>query len=249
MIAVWVAVSAYSTTWVSAKTLMLTSPAVMLMAWAGVAALRASPLRRAAPLVALALLGGVLGSDALQYHSSDLAPTARYEELGSLNARFAGRGPTLFTDFDEYSMYQLRDLDVGGPDFVYPPPALAAIAGGYGRPVDLDRAPPAALRSYPLIITRRDPAASRPPSAYRLAWQGTYYQVWARRAGAQTPRRARGAGGRRGRPMRADRTAGRRFRRARRAARRRERAGGRRRRGRRMPHTRAAGAVSARGSC
>ncbi len=115
------------------------------------------------------------------YHSSNLAPTARYEELASINKRFAGRGPTLFTDFDEYSLYELRDMDVGGPDFVYPPPALAAAAGGYGKQVDLDKIAPAALASYPLIVTRRDPLAARPPAAYRLLWQGVYYQVWGRR--------------------------------------------------------------------
>ena len=62
--------------------------------------------------------------------------------------------------------------------------ALASIAGGYGRPVDLQRAAPGALAAYPLIVTRRDPLAARPPAAYSLAWQGTYYQVWARRPGA-----------------------------------------------------------------
>ncbi len=103
----------------------------------------------------------MLASDALQYHASDLAPTARYQELATLDSRFAGKGPTLFTDFDEYSLYELRELDLGGPDFVYPPPALADAAGGYGEPVDLDRVAPGALLAYPLIITRRDPAASR----------------------------------------------------------------------------------------
>ena len=188
MLAVWLGLTAYSTTWVDAKALMLTSPVVVLLAWGGLAAPRASPLppllRRGMSLLALALAGGVLASDAMQYHSSNLAPTARYQEMASLNTRFAGRGPTLFTDFDEYALYELRDLDVGGPDFAHPPVALAGIARGYGYPVNLDRAPPAALRSYPLIVTRRDPAASRPPSAYRLLWQGTYYQVWGRRAGA-----------------------------------------------------------------
>ena len=67
------------------------------------------------------LTAGVLVSDARQYHVSNLAPTSRYEELARLNSRFAGAGPALFTDFDEYSLYVLRDLDVGGPDFVYPP--------------------------------------------------------------------------------------------------------------------------------
>src|SRR4029077_3166559 len=139
--------------WVDAKTLMITSPVVVLMAWAGVAALRApgaslaarSAMRLAATLVALLFAGGILASDLAQYHSSNLAPTARYDELASLNGRFAGRGPTLFTDFDEYSLYQLRDLDVGGASFVYPPPALAGVVRGYGYPVDLDRVSPAAL--------------------------------------------------------------------------------------------------------
>jgi hypothetical protein len=193
MLAVWAAFAGYSTAWASAKAMMLTSPVVVLTAWAGLAALRASPLRRAAPLLALALAGGVLASDAMLYHSSNLAPTARYEELASLNARFAGKGPTLFTDFDEYALYELRDMDVGGPNFIYPPPALTASLvgnGGGGDPshgavVDLNRVPSKDLRGYPLIVTRRDPTASRPPSAYRLVWQGTYYQVWGRRPGAR----------------------------------------------------------------
>jgi len=188
MLLAWLAIDHWVTAWGSAKTLMLSSPVVVLLAWSGVAALRTLPARAisllAAALLALALLGGVLASDALQYRASNLAPTARYEELASLNSRFAGKGPTLFTDFDEYSMYELRDLDVGGPDFVYPPAAIAAAAGGYGEPVDIDRIAPGALLAYPLIITRRDPTASRPPAAYRLLWQGRYYQAWGRRHGA-----------------------------------------------------------------
>ncbi|MCW3069875.1 MAG: hypothetical protein JWL67_2500, partial [Solirubrobacterales bacterium] len=187
MLLAWLGVSESVTTWAGAKTLMLTSPVVMLLAWGGIAALRESSPRGLAQaagwLGAVAIAGGVLASDALQYHSSNLAPTARYRELASLNSRLAGRGPALFTDFDEYAMYELRGLDIGGPDFVYPPPALGALARGYGYPVKLDRAMPAALAAYPLIITRREPAASRPPAAYGLVWQGAYYQAWRRRAG------------------------------------------------------------------
>ena len=58
----------------------------------------------------------------MQYHASNLAPTARYQELSRIDSRFAGRGPALFTDYDEYALYSLRDLDVGGPDFMYPAP-------------------------------------------------------------------------------------------------------------------------------
>ncbi len=202
MLLAWLVLSRTATTWVDAKALVLTSSIVVLLAWAGVAALVGPPSRaRDAPrsrrqsrgafnrrplaaLLALALGAGVLASDLAQYHSSNLGPTARYEELASINERFGGGGPTLFTDFDEYSMYALRDLDVAGPDFVYPPPALALLAGGYGQPVRLDRASPSSLRAYPLIVMRRDPSASPPPAAYRLLWQGDYYDVWGRRPGA-----------------------------------------------------------------
>ncbi|HEX3511027.1 MAG TPA: hypothetical protein VHT27_08005 [Solirubrobacteraceae bacterium] len=184
----WGVVSVAVTTWAGAKTLMITSPVVVLLAWAGVAALagkRRAPARVAAAFaLAAALLAGVLISDELQYRSANLAPTARYEELASVGHRFAGQGPALFTDFDEYAMYELRRLDIGGPDFVYPPPALASLASGYGQPVALERAPPAALAAYPLVVTRRDPLQSRPPAAYELAWQGDYYEVWKRRRAA-----------------------------------------------------------------
>jgi len=185
-LAVGAGLMAYSTTWAEAKTLMLTSPIVMLIAWGGVAALHRSRrwIAAAAPLLALTLTLGVSMSDAMQYHGSDLAPTIRYRELASLDARFAGRGPTLFPDFDEYALYELRDLDVGGPDFIWVPPALRDVAPHHGDVVNLDRVPPRAWLAYPLVVTRRNPSASRPPSAYRLLWQGAYYQVWGRRRGA-----------------------------------------------------------------
>jgi hypothetical protein len=181
---VWLGFARYGATWVDAKALMLTTPVIAVLAWGGVAALRASIFRLAAPLLALALAGGVIASDAMQYHSTNLAPTARYEELASIGERYAGGGPTLFTDFDEYALYELRDLDVGGPDFIYSPPALAGADGGYRDPVEPDRLPPGALRSYRLVVSRRDPAAPRPPSAYAPLWRGTYYEVWGRRPGA-----------------------------------------------------------------
>ncbi len=184
LLALWVGLSIYGTTWADAKLLMLTAPIVVLLAWAGVATLRSSPLRLVAPVLGLIVAGGIVASDVAQYHGNDLAPTARYLELASLNTRYAGRGPALFTDFDEWSLYQLRDLDVGGPDFIFPPVGLTGVAVGHGDPVDLDAVPAAAFAAYPLIITRRDPSISRPPTAYRLAFEGSYYEVWARRPAA-----------------------------------------------------------------
>jgi hypothetical protein len=167
-------------TWSDAKTLVLSSSVFTLLAWGAVAALRGRVHRFAPLLLASVLAGGVL-AEFIQYRDTDLAPTARYDELASVNARFAGRGPALFTDFDEYALYELRGLDIGGPDFIYPPVGLVGIDAGHGGKVDVTRARGTALRAYPLIVTRRDPTAIRPPSAYRLLWQGTYYQVWGRR--------------------------------------------------------------------
>ncbi|HEY2283280.1 MAG TPA: hypothetical protein VGH60_06995 [Solirubrobacteraceae bacterium] len=186
MIAIGLGLQLLAGTWVGAKALLLTSPVIVLLAWSGFVALRSARGRwalRAAPVLALTLVVGVVASDAMQYHSSNLAPTARYDELARIDARFAGRGPILYGGFDEYALYQLRELDLGGADFIYPPAGIALMEG-HGYPVDLDRVPARAWPAYPLVLTRRDPTASEPPSAYRLVWQGTYYQVWARRPGA-----------------------------------------------------------------
>ena len=199
MIAVGLSLQLLASTWVGAKALLLTSPVILLLAWSGFAALRSAQGRwalRSALALALLLAGGVAASDAMQYHSSNLAPTARYDELATVNARFAGRGPMLYGDFDEYALYQLRDLDVGGVDFMYPPAGIR-LMGGHGYPVDLDRIPPRAWLAYPLVLTRRDPTASEPPSAYRLEWQGVYYQVWARRPGTPAAIAHLGLSGRR----------------------------------------------------
>jgi hypothetical protein len=185
-LAVGIALQFLAGTWVGAKALLLSSPVIVLLAWSGFLALRSTRsavIVRAAPVLALAFVVGVAASDAMQYHASNLAPTARYDELARIDARFARHGPILYGGFDEYALYQLRHLDVGGVDFLYPPAGLR-LMNGHGYPVDLDRIPPRAWLAYPLVLTRRDPTISEPPSAYRLRWQGAYYQVWARTRGA-----------------------------------------------------------------
>lgn len=184
-IAASLVLGAYATAWVGAKAIVLIAPIIVLLAWAGVAALRGMAWRgrwaRAGAIgLTFALAGGIAVSDAMQYHAANLAPTARYDELASIDARYAGKGPTLYVNFDEYALYQLRDMDVGGVSFMYPIAGIR-LEQGHGYPVDLDRVPAAVLAQYPLIVTDRDPQASEPPSAYRLAWQGHYYEVWQRR--------------------------------------------------------------------
>ncbi len=191
MLLTWLVVSQAVTTWATAKTLVLSSPAVMLLAWAGVGLLAGLAPRAlalgAAAAAGLAILAGVLISDELQYNAVNLATTARYDELGEIDREFAGRGPALLTDFDEYALYSLRDLDPGSPNFAYPSSGLPPAATGYGRPFALESIAPRALAAHPLIVTRRDPQAPRPPAAYALARAGRYYLVWRRTAGAPLP--------------------------------------------------------------
>ena len=117
MLLAWLVVSKAVTTWAGAKTLMLTSPAVLLLAWGGVAVLlsgaRRAPLRAAGALLALAITGGVLISDALQYHSSNLAPTARYEELSATRASRAGDRRCSPTSTNTRSMSSAISISAG----------------------------------------------------------------------------------------------------------------------------------------
>ncbi len=168
MLAVWVVLTAYGTTWVDAKVLMITAPVITLLAWAGVAGLwrSGSGWRVIAGGLGVILVGAFAASDAIQYRGSDLAPTARYAELASVNARFAGLGPTLFTPFDEWSLYVLRGMDVGGPDFVYPPRQLVGCrpgARGQGQP-----RPGAAVGVRRLPADRHRPRPAGEPAAERL---------------------------------------------------------------------------------
>jgi len=86
--------------------------------------------RHAIPiLAAIILTAGIATSDAMQYHSSNLAPTARYEELARIDRRYAGHGPVLVLGFDEYALYVLRDLYPSGLEFSYPPVGLNLHSG------------------------------------------------------------------------------------------------------------------------
>jgi hypothetical protein len=178
---VWLVLKARGTEWTDAKVLMMTSPVVVLVAMIGAfGELRARRLEGA-------LLAGVLGlavlaSDALAYHGTNLAPTARFTELRALNDRFAGQGPALLPDFDEYALYLLRSLDVDSPGYagaISRPFGLLA-PRLYGHSYDLDAVTAPFVQQFNLIVDRRSPRWSRPPGNFGLAWSGRYYDVWRR---------------------------------------------------------------------
>jgi hypothetical protein len=136
-----------------------------------------------AVLAAGAILFGVAWSDALAYHDVLLAPNARLTELQAIGDRYAGDGPTLETDYDPYgARHFLRRLDAEGASELRVRPVTLR-AGGLpetGSSPDIDEIALPDVLVYRTLVTRRSPAASRPPSAYVPVAQGRYYEVWQR---------------------------------------------------------------------
>jgi hypothetical protein len=175
----------HGTEWADAKLLVLLSPVLVFLALIG--ALRGVGSGALERLVVFGLIaGGVIVSDALAYHATNVAPSQRYSELRSIGREFAGRRPTLVPDFDEYALYLLRDMQPTGPGFGYAGPFAFAgpLGSAYGHSYDLDDIAASSVQSFSTIVMRRSPERSRPPSNFTRAERGTYYEVW-RRTGKQ----------------------------------------------------------------
>ena len=179
------------TTWVDAKTLMLTL--------AGRRARRVGGGRRAARLAAAGCCGGggagaraARGGDRARMRCSTTPRISRRPRAMKSSRRLTRASPagarrcsptstnTRCTSCATWtSAARLR----------LPPPALGCGSRRvYGHPVELDRVAPAALRAYPLIVTRRDPrraSAGRVPAGlagHLLPGVGTTSRGAARRS-------------------------------------------------------------------
>jgi hypothetical protein len=172
-----------SSPWVGGKTLAMAAPAVLAAALAGVAAGFAWRRTVEAGLAVVAIAAGVLWSNALQYHDVWLAPRGQLHELEAVGHRFAKQGPALMTNYEPYgARHFLRSLDGEGAselrrrfDYLTDGTVLDK-----GASADIDRFRLDQVLVYRTLVLRRGPAASRPPSVYRLEWSGRYYEVWQR---------------------------------------------------------------------
>jgi hypothetical protein len=138
-------------------------------------------------VLAAAIAGGVLWSNALAYHEVWLAPRPRLAELQTIGHRFAGTGPTLMTDFELYGLrHFLRSMDPEGVSTTGRRPMLLTNGQipGKGEHMDVDNLRLENLLVYRTLVLRRSPVASRPPSAFDLVSSGRYYEVWQRRPDA-----------------------------------------------------------------
>jgi hypothetical protein len=181
---VWLVLTAYGKTWADAKLLVLISPVAVLLAVLGAASLLELGRRAEGAALLAILAGAILLSNAFQYHDTNLLPTDRYEELLHIGERYAGTGPTLTPDFDEYALYALREMTPDGPGFAYKNERLLVLRDGtfpaLGYSYDLDRLPEWAVPEYPMIVARRTPEQSSPPTGYRHVYAGRWYDVFKR---------------------------------------------------------------------
>ncbi len=179
--------------WVAAKAYAMGSSIVLLTALCGSVALAANllALPRLAARVSLvagsvagvAIVAGVVWSNALAYHDVNLAPRAQLAELEEIGERFAGEGPALMTEYQPYGVrHFLRELDPEGASELRRRPVFlrSGRTAAKAEYVDLDQIRLADLLVYRTLVLRRSPTVSRPPAPYRLVQRGTWYDVWQR---------------------------------------------------------------------
>jgi hypothetical protein len=172
-----------SSPWLNAKAMAEASPALVAAGAAGAAAVFETGRRVEAALIGAAIAAGVLWSNGLSYSSAWLAPRSQLAELATIGARFAGEGPTLMTDTEPYGVrHFLRRMDAEGA--ADRRRRLIPLLDGRGLAkntyADLDQFQLAGILVYKTLVLRRSPSESRPPSVYRFAWSGRYYDVWQR---------------------------------------------------------------------
>jgi hypothetical protein len=166
------------------KLLAMCSPLVVLAGVAGLLYLRG---RRWGPLGLVLAAGAtlaILASDLLAYNHDRVAPTARMEAIRQTGDHFAGRGLVLWNEFEEFAKYFARAAKISVPFEALTPQQveLRHPTYFYGHYFDLDEELLSFVEKYPILVTRRSPAASRPPANYKLVYENAYYLGWERMA-------------------------------------------------------------------
>ena len=173
------------------KTYAALAPALGMATVAGVVWLFRRGVRT--QLVAVTLgaglaLGVTLGC-VYVYTGAWLTPRDRFEEAAAIADRFAGQGPMLVNEREDYAKHLLRAVQPWETWSPYSP--KRATPDELNRETehtpDFDDYEPPFLARFPLLLERRRPGGSRPPGNYRVVHETAHYRVW-RRSGP-APRR------------------------------------------------------------
>lgn len=166
------------------KLLAICSPLVVLAGVAGLLYLRGRGWGALGLLLAASATLAILASDLLAYNHDRVAPTARMEAIRQTGDHFAGRGLVLWNEFEEFAKYFARAAKISVPFEALTPQQveLHHPTYFYGHYFDLDEELLSFVEKYPILVTRRSPAASRPPANYKLVYENAYYLGWERMA-------------------------------------------------------------------
>ena len=164
------------------KLLAMCSPLVVLAGVAGLLYLRGRGWGALGLLLAASATFAILASDLLAYNHDRVAPTARMEAIRQTGDHFAGRGLVLWNEFEEFAKYFARAAKISVPFEALTPQQveLRHPTYFYGHYFDLDEELLSFVEKYPILVTRRSPAASRPPANYKLVYENAYYLGWER---------------------------------------------------------------------
>ena len=118
----------------------------------------------------------------LAYGHDRVAPTARIEAIEQTGDHFAGQGPVLWNELEEYAKFFARAAKISAPFEPITPQQVQLRSPTYfvDHYFDLDEELLSFVEGYPIIVTRRSPTASRPPANYRLVYENKYYLGWRR---------------------------------------------------------------------
>lgn len=174
-----------------AKLMAIMSPSVVFAAAIGLLAL-SRVLRPAGPalaaVLAVALTGAIVLSDVFALHDSKIAPRERMLALRDASDRMAGRGLVLFNEFEEFAKYfgAGATLNASTESITPRQVQLRQPTNLFGQFFDLDLQTLEYVEGFASIITRRSPAASRPPARYRRVFANRFYEGWTRGPGPRT---------------------------------------------------------------
>lgn len=190
---VWVVTDHGQSPYVAAKSLVILTPLLMLVAVrplverGHLAARWPLPWRLVAPVAAIVLTGAVVSSSWGALRTAKVGPRAHYEELRELR-KLVGQRPTLFLGNDDFVAWELAGVPLTAPVIgVLLMETRPEKPWVYGEPLDADSLEAPVFNRHDWIVTPRDAAASAPREGMRLVRATPSYQLW--RRVAPVPRR------------------------------------------------------------